>query len=173
MYLIQAIQMEWWTALMMVRVQQFDHKQCITTFYFTASEDIASGETVGKSSQTRKKMFSQEPLEAASPSVIKDFDIEDPKVTKRANRRSNKFKKIVSKIPRKTLIEGNVHLRSKKYISTVHCTEAGVRKSSRQHLGTIRYWEQRLNYVYVDGVATINTEKPITGLKCYNFHMDS
>jgi spermidine synthase len=46
----------------------------------------------------------------------------------------------------------------------LHSIDKAVRKSCRQHLGTIRYWEQRLNYVYVDGVATINKKNPITGM---------
>jgi hypothetical protein len=61
--------------------------------------------TVEKSSQNRKKMFSQEAL--ASPTVIQDFDFEEPKVSKKG-KNSYEAKKQISRIPTKIINEGMV-----------------------------------------------------------------
>jgi hypothetical protein len=71
--------------------------------YFTSSSD-ACETTAEKSSQNRKKMFSQEAL--ASPSVIHDFDFEEPKVSKKG-KKSYETKKQISRIPKKTSNEGS------------------------------------------------------------------
>jgi hypothetical protein len=121
-------------------------------------------------------MFFQEPLDNGSPTVVTEFDIEEPKViSNKAKKKSHSgIKKFNSRIPKKTSTASKRLKLIKKiflhFVSMYISDDLVVRKSSRQHLGTIRYWEQRLNYVYVDGVATIDKEKPIAGTTYQIFH---
>jgi hypothetical protein len=85
-------------------VFNFYFRQYITLQLFCIASENDCDVTPEKSSQSRKKMFSQDAL--MSPSVMQDFDFVESKVAKKA-KKSYEFKKPISRIPRKTLNEGS------------------------------------------------------------------